>query len=491
MKKILFPIMFILMLLSSIVPYGFCKSPEAKVYRLSLKEVTQLALINNFDIQLANYDSFIADTSLGRARSLFDTILNAEVKYQNDQMKRSSSLYGTKTLDNDYDIGVSRKLPSGTKLDLDMTNNRNWTDASVASSALNHNSALSLSVTQELGKNFFGITDRGNIDITKIQIQNSAYTSLEKIEQVIRSVKKAYWDLVLEMENVAIQKEMVDQAKRLYDLHQEKLKDGLVEKPEAIASEANYKNRINDLRLLENAVKTKENVLKLMLNIKEHQAAIVPTDKFDLSVGQQDFMEALKVAFEKRRDFLRAKNTIEAQKINLVVEKNNMLPTVNLTASLTKNGLGDHFRQSVTNITAEDNSHYAVGLMFSLPLENRDAKAKLEKAEYEKAKALIELKLIERQITIDIMDQVRNCNIYKEVAFNSIDIAELQAQKLKEEEKRFNLGRSDTDTLIRYQEDLIKAQQAAVADKYRLHSALIDLKLKKGTLLGQYTLRDK
>ncbi len=458
---------------------------EHRTFKLSLDEVTNIALENNLDIQMAKYDVFISETSLDTAKSIFDVILDAKINYQDAK----SSSHETKTVDNDYNVGISKKFSSGTTIEADMDNNKNWTNSSSTSSALNHNSSLSLSLTQALGKNFFGIKDKSNIDITKINIENSGYTSLEKIETIISTVEKAYWDLVLQLKKVEIQKDMVDQAKRLYDLHQKKLEDGLVEMPEAIASEANYKDRINNLTLEENSVKTKENLLKLLLNIKEDNITIKPIDGYYLNIIDQDFTESLKIAFDNRRDYLRVKNTIIAKDISLVIEKNNNLPTINLTASLAKNGLGDHFEQSVTNIVTEDNTNYSVGLIFSLPLGNRDAKAKLKKAEYEKIKALVELKLIERKITIEIIDQIRDCNIYKEFALNSIDIAELQAQKLKEEEKRFNLGRSNTDTLIRYQEDVIYAKQSSVSAQYQFYSALVDLELKKGTLLANYNLR--
>jgi len=62
----------------------------------------------------------------------------------------------------------------------------------------------------------------------------------------------------------------------------------------------------------------------------------------------------------------------------------------------------------------------------------------------------------------------------------------LQAQKLNEEEKRFRYGRSDTDTLIRFQGDLLKARETAAAAKYRYYASLIDLSLKEGTLLNHY-----
>ena len=100
----------------------------------------------------------------------------------------------------------------------------------------------------------------------------------------------------------------------------------------------------------------------------------------------------------------------------------------------------------------------------------------------------MELKLVERKITIEIIDQIRDCNIYKEFALNSINVAALQTRKLEEEEKRFNLGRSNTDTLIRYQEDVINAQQASASAQYQFHSSLVDLDHKKGILLGAYNL---
>ena len=478
------------LLVFSVTSFVFAKG-EYQIYELSLAKVMSIALDNNLDIQMAKYDAFISETSLDTAQSIFDVILDANINYQNDKAKKTSPLSGTKTIDNDYNLGISKKFSSGTTIEADMDNNRNRTDSSSVSSALNHNSSLGISLTQELGKNFFGIQDRNNISVTKLNIENSGYTSLEKIETILSVVKKAYWDLVLQLKKVEIQKDMVGQAKRLYTLNREKMKDGLVELPEVIASEANYKDRINNLALEENLVKTKENILKLLLNINEDNIVIKTTDDYLLDIAEQDFTKSLKSAFDNRRDYLRAMNAIKIQDINLVGKKNSILPSINLTASLVKNGLGDHFKESVTNITAEDNINYFVGLTFSLPFENRNAKAKLKKTEYEKSKALITLKLVERIITIGISDQVRDCNIYREFALNSIEIAKLQAQKLKEEEKRFNLGRSNTDTLIRYQEDVLLAKQASVLAQYRFYSALIDLELEKGIMIVNYNFSSK
>jgi len=455
-------------------------------YRLSLQEATRLALSNNFDIQLAKYDAWIAQTNEGSVESLYDTILVAEAEYRDNQRKQTTTMFGTKVVDNDYNVGVTKKLPSGTTVNLDLTNSRNAANSIFSTSPVSHDSTLGITVTQELGKNFFGFQDRGEVKTTRIDIENAEYFSFEKIEVSIAQVQNSYWDLVLQIERVKIEKDMVAQAKRLYELHQEKLQDGLVELPEAIASEANYKKRTNALILVQNQVKEKANLLKLLLNITNNEIVIQPTQSFKLSGRKEFFDQELKKAFEHRRDYKRAHNRIKAQDMKLSMKKNNLWPEINLTATLEKNGLGDHFKQAVTQITDEDNPNLFAGVAISFPLENNEAKAQLKASELTKAKEVLSLKLLERRISIEIIDQVRNCNIFQELALSSEEIAQLQAKKLQEEEKRFNQGRSNTDTLIRFQEDLVRARGDAAEAKHRYHTAIVDLQQKSGVLLEGY-----
>jgi len=298
-------------------------------------------------------------------------------------------------------------------------------------------------------------------------------------------VQKAYWDLVLLAEKVRIEEEMVSQAKKLYDLHQDNLGAGLVEIPEAIASEANYKSRKNTLLLAYNQVQAKNNVLKLLLNI-EGEIEIEPTEGFSLPVKKEELLIALNLAFNNRQDYKISQRDIDAKDIALSMKKNNLWPEINLIATLERNGLGDHFKQAVTDITDQNNPNFFAGISIEMPLENREARANWKAAKLEKAKSLLELKLLERKIAVEITDQVRDCNIFQEVAANSQEIALLQKQKLKEEIKRFRYGRSDTDTLIRFQNDLSLAENKVIVDIHQYYTALVDLRQKEGRLLKEY-----
>ena len=68
--------------------------------------------------------------------------------------------------------------------------------------------------------------DRGNVKMTQIDVQSAEYLSLDRVESSLSAVQKAYWDLVLAKEEVLIETEMVESAKRLYELHQEQLENG-------------------------------------------------------------------------------------------------------------------------------------------------------------------------------------------------------------------------------------------------------------------------
>ncbi|MGE0267592.1 MAG: TolC family protein [Candidatus Omnitrophota bacterium] len=459
---------------------------EERILKVSLEEVTDLALKNNFDIQLSKYDAWIKDTEELKTRSIYDTFLEAKVDYRKDESAQPTIFSGTQTTENDYNIGLSKKFPTGTTIAAEMLNERQSSNSTFTTSPLIHESTLELSVDQALGKNFLGIQDRGEVRLNAIEIENARYTSLTKIEQSVADVQRAYWDLVLQSERVEIEKDMVEQAKKLFDLQQKKLDDGLVELPDAIASEANYERSKNRLLLAQNIYKRKVNVLKLSINSAEAEILIEPVETLSIPELQIISSESLERAFLNRRDYKEVMNDIKSNDILLTMSKNDLWPDINLTASLARNGLGDHFSDSARTITSEDNPSFFTGLTFVIPLENRKARAQLKAAELQKARALLDAKFIEKKIAIDIIDQVRDCNIFAEVARNEQMIAGLQIKKLDEELKRFNHGRSDTDTIIRFQEDVILARLSAAEAKFQYHIAVIDLKRKESTLLSKY-----
>jgi outer membrane protein TolC len=453
---------------------------------LSLDEVCSFALSNNFDIQLAQFDAQFKEADLDKARSVYDVFIEAEANFNDDRRKSSSVFSGTKTETRNYKLGISQKLPTGTTLGVDFDNQRLWTNSGYTSVNPAHDSSVKLSLKQELGRNFFGIKDRSNIKITKIDIQNARYTSLDKIEQMLSTVQNVYWRIAHYLNIVKIRQDMLIQASELFKINQEKIHKGIIERPQLIASEANLRQKEIDLILAQNEFAFHINELKFLLNLDDEDKIILPKDDLVLSEQLKGLDESLEVAFQHRRDYLKAKNEVDSKEIKLVMERNNLWPEINLESSAARNGLREHFSQAMKDVSSEDNPEYFFGLSIEFPLQNREARSGFNKAKIEKAKALIGLKKIERKILVDIKDSVRNCNILQQRAQKQENVVKLQEEKLIEELKRYKYGRSDTDTVIRYQDDLLSSKLLYTQALLDYKQALIELSLKENSLLDKY-----
>ncbi|MBL7132167.1 MAG: TolC family protein [Candidatus Omnitrophica bacterium] len=469
---------------------------------LTLEEVSWLAISNNFDIQLAQFDAQFKETDIDKVSSIYDTLIEAEAKFRDNQSKSSSSFAGTRSETRDYNLGASQKFPTGTTLGLDFDNQRSWSNSGFVTVNPAYNSSAKLTIKQELGKNFFGIKDRSNIKITKIDIQNAQYTSLDKIEQMLSTTQKTYWKIALCLNVVKIRDNMLIKANELFQINKEKILKGIIEKPQLVASEANLRQKEIDLILAQNELEFHINELKLLLNLEDEDKAILPKENFDRSsflvvnpehrqeidlVAQPiELSQALKIAFQRRRDYLRAKNEIDAKKIKLVMQENNLWPEINLEASISRNGLARHFSQAIEDISSEDNPEYFLSLKITFPLQNREARSEFNKAKLEKAKALLNFKKIERKILVEIKDNVRNCNILGQRAKKQKHVVKLQEEKLAAELKAYQYGRSDTDTVIRYQDDLLFSKLLYTQALLDYKEALIELAVKKNILLDRF-----
>lgn len=458
----------------------------AEVYNLSLDEATRLALYNNFDIQLARYDALISGAAQGKAESLYDTILRGDAGYRDSQRAPTSTILGTKITTSEYNLGITKKLPSGTSLDLDLLNARTAGNSAFTASPVTHESAGQIMVTQALGRNFFGVADRGEIRAVLLRIDQAEYTSLEKIQEYLGQAQSAYWRFAQAAQALEFEREVMEQSLGLWKFNQQQMKNGLIENADLLASEASYQQHWNDWLLAGNRLKQSENHLKLLLNISDDHVRLNPTDALVLPASDENPEESLKLAFTHRQDYLRQKIEIEASQIELEVTANQLWPEINLQASFARNGLGDHFRRSLWNISDQDNPEIFVGLTFSVPLENTKARAEKREADLQAARAIVALKYLERKIAVGIMDQVRLCNVLRQVAGNAQKTAQLQQEKLLDEKKRFERGRSNTDTIVRFHRDASLARQAALASLQEYIDATIELRTREGMLLKIY-----
>jgi outer membrane protein TolC len=450
---------------------------------VSIDDVNRMALLNNFDIQVFRLDRDISEKELLKARAVYDTGLEASYTYNEDRLKRSSVILGSRVVDISQSGSLAKTLPTGTVLSLGVIHERQASDSAFSTLNPYHETAASVSITQPVGKNAWGIADRNTIKITELDIENAGYTSLDKIEQELGEVQKAYWNLLLATNEVDLTQEILQGARNLFTTNKKNYEIGLVEPPEHYAVDANLKEKQRDVLLAQDILNRALNRLRLKLNIA-HDVVVVPKDDFFTYEEVADtFEELLQTALRNRRDYEQAKNEIKAMDLELAMKKNALWPEIDLTATLTRNGLDRNFRASVREITSQNYPEYTVGVTFSVPLENSTARAEYSQAELEKAKALVSLKKVECLILVQVHDAYVHAKSLFEAAQLLQLAADLQNKKYTGEEDRFSKGRSDTDRLIRYQNDYLVTKLRYLVSLYNYRAALIDLQHSMNTLL--------
>lgn len=220
-----------------------------------------------------------------------------------------------------------------------------------------------------------------------------------------------------------------------------------------------------------------------MINHQNDDEEILPLEMLAVPESEPSFLECLKRAFENRRDYGRARDEIKAKNINFNMKKNQRWPQLDLEGSLKLNGVDAVYKDAAARAFTHENPEYYAKATFSFPFEDRSSRSAYNKAKYEKAKALLELKKAEKTIVTEVDDLVRRARVYKARAEKAMRIEELQRKKLEEEKRQFGYGRSDSDRIIRFQEDYLNSKMSALSALNECRYSTIDLYLTEDTFL--------
>ena len=452
---------------------------------LSLDECISFAARNSFEVKLAKLDFLIAETDQGAAEAIYDTVLSIDVGYEDDKTEQISTLAGDHVKTNTYKIGLSKTLPSGTELDLGFSDTRKWTNSPFVSRNPAHTSEVTFEARQPLAKNFFGYIDRRNISVTSLAIENASLDTKERIEALFADVERAYWQWLFFRERFKVHRQILEKARQLHHANAKNYDIGRIEKGDFLASQANVLIREKDLLVAENDYKRAEGKIKLLINMQA-DLLIYPQGALEYRETDADLEDCLVRAFEKRRDYLKAKTDIRMKDLVLETKSNARWPEIDLVATLAANGIASSLNAATRRITNQDNLDYYTGLEISMPLENRLTRSEFKAATYDKEKSILSLKQIERLIVTEVGSAFGDYITFNFNVASLIEAAQLQQEKLEEEEKRFRYGRSDTKRLIDYQQDYLNIQIDVARSIADLETARVNLEKVLNVVIEKY-----
>jgi outer membrane protein TolC len=483
-------------------------SADVGELRLSLRDAVVLALKNNLDIAIANYNPKITAEGIIIQKAVFDPVASLTVDGNRTVTPTSSVLaqgQGTTLATQNFDLNASltQVLPFGASYTLGLTNNRFDTTSAFAqplNGGINpsYTTVFTLSLTQNLLKNFGPDVNTAPIKIARNNQAISVTQLRLQANKVITSVHTAYWNLVFAIENLEVQRRSLRLAKDLEALNRARVRAGVAAPVEVTQAEAQAAAQVQNVILAEKAVSDAEDQLRLIINIPDGERiwarSITPFDVPPFEVAPVSMEASIQEALEKRPEYAEAKLTLLNNDINLRVARNQLLPSLQLQGSVGLNGLNEldkGFGNSyggATGLTSGDFTSWSAALVLSYPLGNRSARSALIQAKLTDDQSRTSLLNLKRQIISQVREAVRRIEANVQLVESTRAARALAEEQLRVEQKRLEAGVTTTFNVLQFQRDLASAQAFEVQAITTYNQNLANLELVKGTVLEKNRL---
>ncbi len=428
---------------------------------LSLDEATRLALAQNLDIQIAEADRHIQSFNATIAEGIYDAKLGVEGTYSHDKQERTSLVLGSRELEGQISTSLEKKIPLGTDVKFELGTRRSSTASAFSTLSRNYSSFGTLSVKHPFLKNFFGYVDRKRIQQIRLDTKKFHYQKIDEIESSLLEIRRSYFELAFAQENLVARRDALRMAQDFLSITKDQSELGLFEKPDIYAAEANVRRRVLEVWKALTDLKTASNEVKVLLDRPEIDL-IQANEMLNFIPMIIDIDEEMRVAMETRRDLLQAQLNVESQEVGRKIAKNSLLPNLDFEGSVSSTSLDRDMANSQGEIASFNHPQYYAAVRFSSPIERRKERGEYSQALYSVDQAKKQMRLAKMTLQKDMDNSYRELQLTERQVLQTKEINNLQQMKLDEEQKNFNRGRSDSKTIIDYQEDVIDARINAI-----------------------------
>lgn len=439
---------------------------------LDLEQCIKIGLENNLQLQNEKMRRDMAETEIVAAGKVYDTLLSVGGTHSDSKIPDAGSFYsGAGTEVTDASAELSRALPGGTRLSLEMRQTK-LTMNNPVFEIPPYSASASFSISQSLMRNAFGATDRALMRRAEhgSDIAENVYKREEEL--LALRIVEVYWDLYAARRGYEAVSESIGLAQRLLEVNRRREKDGLLDATDVLAAEAALAVRSADLLELSNRVDNASDMLTHVIQLPREEVDnvtfIYPTESQLSETGSDELARGVdlnKTAFENRTDFIALQARVIQAEINLDIQKDALRPDLKLIGTIARGQSDISFRDSL----AVEESEWVVGARFETSFGKSMERSNCRKAE-------LALKEAENNLN-DIKDAIsRECSSAQRSLVNADSRVEavrramiLLEKRLSEEEKKFEQGRSDSRWIIQAQDELTLARMS-------YHTALAEYK---------------
>lgn len=457
---------------------------------LSLTECVRMAVENNIDIAVERLNPVIAKAGILTAQGSFDPYISLDGSYtENNQPTVVNSTTATSNKSGQYDLSLNQPLAAGTVIGLD-TNSTNTT-TTTNNFQDQYLTFIGAKISQPLLRGFGTDINLGPIRIAQRGLKAADAAFVYKVEQIVTNVSAAYSELLYDRGNVLARQKSLLLAEQLLKDNKARVDIGTMSPLDVSQANSEVASRHGELLVAERAVLDQENALKRLISadvINWLNKHITPTTEMPDDWVPPPVISSIDTGLNNRADLLQAKEQLAQQNIQVKLNQNQLLPTLNVNGSYGYNGLSSDFDRSYSRATSADNAAWTIGALLTIPIGDRTDRGNLDAAKARKEQSILNVKRIEQ----DIIVQIDNAAGQVQTNIERVKAARVARQyaeeTLRAEQEKLDAGRSTSFVVLRLQRDLTDARVAELRAVADLQNSQAELSRVQGISLREYNI---
>ena len=476
--------------------------PTNSVQKLTLRDATQAALLNNRMLQIERINPEVARMDLKAAYGYYDPLLVMQGRREN--VSDSGAFdpanpavdSGFESESDVANLGLTGFLPSGLLYNLGGT----YGHSRGSRNFLNFDSFrvnASIYLQQPLLKNSWIDLPRLTIRVNKRNLQISEHGVHFVAMTVLNLVHQGYYDLAAASENLQVQQDLLVTRQQFLQGIQKQIEFGKMTLLEQRVAESQLAKVRTDLIASSNAVALAANQLRNVMGVTATNWTedwVAPGDHLMVVSQTFDRTESSQRGLSLRPDLSQMTKTLENAELTRRFHRNQLFPSLDVIGSYGRRGAssvqafppdepaasrGDAFDQIVQGDAPSD----MIGLIFSVPLTRTAERANYRASKELKKQAELLVKQKEELILREVSDAIHNARYSLDRYHAARESTDSARQALKAEEEKLAGGKSSIIFVLQFQQDLAAAQSVEITAKHDYLKAVAQLYFAEGSIL--------
>ena len=355
-------------------------------------------------------------------------------------------------------------------------------------SSLSLTSSVSIPFFQDSGTEYNNIPVRlAEINVTRGQL-NSQQTELSLLKQVA----SIYWDLVGILETVEVKKKAVNLSEKLLRDNQARLEAGLLSSTEVRVTETQLmRNRQSLLSSRLDALRIEDQV-RAALNLKNLPVGLYPVDRPATNAAVTENVSALLEKIYANDTQIGLKQaSLEQNRYQLEQELNKQKTNLDLNLYYVLNGYSKNSFGGIADFSKSDLHGMNVTLTWKVPLGDQATIENIQRKRLEQQQITLQIKDRKSQLDVSVQSLLRSLSLIEKEKMTAAAVSKLSKDQLRNEIKRFKLGKSTSYRISQNQQDVVESEQQEILIRIRQEKIRVELLALTGEFNEKYELNQK